>query len=334
MGPENVTGPPCLPGSRTKIHMGIRGLNSFLKWKVPNARTSLVWTKYSGQTWGIDCSSILYRARAANLSPITVLASLLVRMRQAGIRAICIFDGRPPAAKSETVEQRRAVRDAAHKEMAEIRSDMSDRTLTITEKVAMEGRHAALQKKAPVISGGDKDDVKNLLYAAGTQFVTAYGEADDVLAYLCRTGQIQAVISTDMDMLARGVPLLVIPETHDSSVLTAIRLADVLSGLGLTYEMFVDACVLMGTDYSSKGSRPMEPKAAIVAAQKGVDWTVHDPVGRDQLLGTGIQWTEIVSEKQRAKWDLGAPSCEKETLASLVTLHRWPANWYTILGST
>jgi flap endonuclease-1 len=313
--------------------MGIRGLNSFLKWKVPNARTALVWSKYSGQTWGIDCSCILYRARAENLSPITVLASLLVRMRQAGIRAICIFDGRPPTAKSETVEQRRAVREAAHKEMADIRSDMSDRVLTITEKATMEGRHAVLQKKAPVISGTDKDDVKNLLYAAGVQFVTAYGEADDVLAYLCRTAQIQAVISTDMDMLARGVPLLVVPETHDCSVLTAIRTAVVLSGLGLTQEMFVDACVLMGSDYAGKGSQPMDPKAAIAMAQKGVDWTMYDPKGRDLLLGSNIQWTEIVSEKQRAKWDLGAPPHEKETLAELVTLHRWPATWCTILGS-
>ena len=318
--------------------MGIRGLSSFIKWKVPNARTSLNWTKYKGETWGVDCSCILYRARAANLSPITVLASLLVRMRQAGIRAICIFDGRPPAAKADTIETRRVVRQAAHKEMAEIRSDMSERTLTITEKATMEGRHAALQKKAPVISGTDKDDVKNLLYASGTQFVTAYGEADDVLAYLCRTGQIQAVISTDMDMLARGIPLLVIPETHDSSVLTAIRLSDILSGLGLTQERFVDACMMMGSDYSCKGWQSMEPKMAVLEACKGVDWATLDPSGtmkqgRDLLLGSSVEWDDIVSEKQRAKWDLGAPPCEMGTLAELVALHRWPASWSTILGS-
>ena len=318
--------------------MGIRGLNSFIKWQIPNVRTSPNWSKYRGTTWGIDCSCILYRARAANLSPITVLASLLVRLRQAGIRAICIFDGRPPAAKSETIETRRVIRQAAQKEMAEIRADINERDLTISEKVAMETRHAVLQNKAPVISGADKDDVKNLLYGAGVQFITAYGEADDVLAYLCRTGEVQAVVSTDMDMLARGVPLLVIPDTNDTSVLTVIRLADILSGLGLTQIQFVEACMLMGSDYSCKGWQPMDPRVAIPAAHTGINWDEIDPTGvmkqgRDLLMGTNITWNDIVSEKQRAKWSQGAPSVEPANLAALVATHKWPASWSTILGT-
>lgn len=317
--------------------MGIRGLSSFIKWKVPNARTSLVWNRHRGEVWGIDCSCILYRARGANLLPITVLASLLVRMRLAGIRAICVFDGRPPAAKSDTIEHRRVLRQAAQKEMADIRSDINERDLTLTERAALEIRHAALQKKAPVISGVDKDDVKNLLYAAGVQFITAYGEADDVLAYLCRNREMHAVVSTDMDMLARGVPLLVIPETSDTSVLTAIRLADVLNGCGLSWPQFVEACVLMGTDYSCKGWQPMDPRVAIPAARTGVNWDDIDPSGvmkqgRDLLMGN-ITWDDIVSEKQRAKWALGAPPFEPDNLTALVATHKWPVSWAAILGS-
>ena len=319
--------------------MGIRGLSSFIRWKLPNARTSVSWLKHRGEVWGIDCSCILYRARSANLSPITVLASLLVRMRNAGIRAICIFDGRPPAAKSDTVESRRVVRKAVHKEMADIQSELKEQeqTLTLTEKAAMETRHAALQKKAPVVSGSDKDEIKHLLYAAGVQFITAYGEADDVLAHLCRNGTLQAVISTDMDMFARDIPLLIIPETYDTTVLTQLRLADILTGLDLTQNQFVDACVLMGSDYSCKGWQPIEPKAAIAKAREGVVWTIVDPTGTmqkgcDLLSGRDIQWTDIVSEKQRAKWDQGVPVCEPETLAALVREHQWPVSWGTILG--
>ena len=317
--------------------MGIRGLSSFIRWKLPNARTSVTWHKHRGEVWGIDCSCILYRARSANLSPITVLASLLIRMRNADIRAVCIFDGRPPAAKSETVESRRVARKAVHKEMADIQTELKDQTLTLTEKAAMETRHAALQKKAPVVSGSDKDEIKNLLYAAGVQFITAYGEADDVLAHLCRNGILQAVISTDMDMLARGIPLLIIPETYDTTVLTQLRLVDILTGLDLTQNQFVDACVLMGSDYSCKGWQPIEPKTAIAKAREGVDWAILDPTGTmqkgcDLLSGRDIQWTDIVSEKQRAKWDLGAPSCEPETLAALALENRWPVSWGATLG--
>jgi hypothetical protein len=314
--------------------MGIKGLGGFIKWKIPNARKSVTWAGHSGERWGVDCSCLLYRARGAGLSPLTVIASLLVRLRRCGIEPVFIFDGRPPAAKADVVDQRRVFRQAAHKEMADIKVGLEAADLTAGEKSDMERRHADLQKKAPVVTGGDKDEIKKLLYGAGVQFVTASGEADDVLAFLCRTGYLQAVLSTDMDMLPRGVPLLVIPETADATVLTQIKLADVLVGLGLDYPQFVNACMLMGSDYSGSW---LGPKEAVALAKKGFAWSAvgADPSVMEQgvalLSGTGVQWEEIVSEKQRAKWDLGRPPCEAETLTAFATSNGWPTDWVRVL---
>ena len=324
--------------------MGIRGLGGFLKWKVPHAKKTLKWsaTYHKGQRWGLDCSCLLYRARGSGLSPLTVIASLIVRMRSAGVEPVVVFDGRPPVAKTDIIDQRRTVRVAAHKEMAEIEAELSSPELTDSDKITKEQRHAALQKKAPTVSSSEKDALKQFLYAAGVLFVTASGEADDLLAYLARSGDIQAVVSTDTDMLPRGVPVLITPETPDCTVLTEIRLDAVLAGLSLTYSQFVDACMLMGSDYSGRGWRHMEPAVAVAHARKGVDWSSMDVSGSvclalergvDMLMGSGVRWTDLLSEKQLAKWTAGAPPCEPENVAAAAAANGWPATWIPLLSS-
>jgi hypothetical protein len=324
--------------------MGIRGLGGFLKWKVPHSKKTLKWAaSLKGQRWGVDCSCLLYRARGAGLSPLTVIAGLIVRLRSAGVTPVVVFDGRPPASKSDIIDQRRTARVAAHKEMAEIEAELSSPELTDSDKITKEHRHAALQKKAPTVSSSDKDALKQFLYAAGVLFVTASGEADDLLAYLARSDNIQAVVSTDMDMLPRGVAVLVTPETPDCMALTEIRLDSVLSGLGLTYPQFVDACMLMGSDYSGRGWRSMEPAAAVTLARRGVCWSTMDISGSvcltmergvDMLMGTGVRWTDLLSEKQMAKWLAGAPPYESENLAVAAAANGWPATWIPLLASS
>ena len=322
--------------------MGIRGLGGFLKWKVPTARKNIVWSVYAGQRWAIDCSCLLYRAKGSRLSAITVLASLLVRMKAARIEPIVIFDGRTPVVKTETVEARRIVREAAHKEIAELTTVLRDSTLTEGERADREIRAQALQAKAPQVTARDRDDIKKFLYAAGVLFVTAAEEADDVLAYMARMGIINGVVSTDMDMLARGVPLLVVPETPDTSVLSAISLGHVLSELRLRFEQFVNACVLMGTDYTPKGWRTMVPAAAVEIARRGVDWGALDASGGvcialetnvDQLMGVGVSLERLLADSQREKLTAGTPAREADNLTIICEAQGWPADWLCILMS-
>ena len=321
--------------------MGIRGLGGFLKWKVPQARKTLKWPTHQNQRWGIDCSCLLYRARGAGLNPLTVIAGLIVKMRSYKIVPIVVFDGRPPSAKSDILDQRRTVRVAAHKEMAEIEAELSSPELSDQDKITKEHRHAALQKKAPTVSSVEKDALKQFLYAAGVLFVTASGEADDLLAYLARSGDIQAVMSTDTDMLPRGIPVLINPETPDCTVLTEYTLNDVLSGLELTYPQFVDACMLMGSDYSGRGWKSVEPAQAVALARRGIEWSVMDISGArfsdlmergvDMLMGSTVRWNDLLSEKQMAKWTSGAQPYELQNLAAAVVANGWPAVWLTAL---
>jgi hypothetical protein len=322
--------------------MGIRGLGGFIKYKLPCARKTVRWTDHAGEAWGVDCSCLLYRARGASLSTITVLASLIVRMRRAGITPIFVFDGRTPAVKADTVASRRVVRQTAQKEMAELRVEL-DGDVSVRDRADMEQRCAVLQKKAPTLTSGDRDEVKQFLYAAGVLFVTATEEADDVLAYLCREDAIQCVVSTDMDMLARGVPTLVIPETTDASVLTRIALTDVLTGLGLQYPQFVNACMLMGSDYSARSWHSVDPREAVLMARRSdFAWPLVDvsgavcstmEAGANILMGVGVTWDAILSPKQRAKYEAGLPAPEPANVAIVAAANAWPTDWIATLAA-
>lgn len=310
--------------------MGIRGLSKYLRARLPLARRPF---QPSAGFWAIDISCILYRARGVGLHLPTVIASLIVRLRKAGGEPIFVFDGSAPTAKTAVVEKRRADRAATQKEMTALRAELTEKAeKPERERADIEVRIATLQQKAPTVSGSDRDTVKQLLYAAGVLFVTAAGEADDLLGFLDRTGIVAGVISTDMDMLARGVGRLVIPETPDCSVLVELTLSHVLSSLGLTYDHFVNACQLMGSDYTPSEWKTVDPAMAFMSVRQ--PGFVLDPMleeGAAMLRGIGVTFDTLLSEKQRARWLAGAPPAEPTTLTN-IAVAGWPRDWITVLG--
>lgn len=296
--------------------MGIRGLARFLKQRAPAAYTTIApESKAGGERWALDCSCIMYRARAAGLQPVTVIASLICKLRTLGVELLVVFDGKPPTVKATTIDERRAYRTAVQKEIDSL--DPSGNELQIE----------ALQRQIPTVSASDKDAVKQLLYAAGVLFLNASGEADDLLAALYKKGDVTAVISTDMDMLPRGIGRVIIPETADAATLTSVSLDRILSILSLTYEQFVAACVLMGSDYSE---RSMNPHQAILAIQSGRTPLVETDSGK-QLKGEGVILSSLLTGSQDEKRLAGAPPVEPEALATLAATYGWPPGWLVTL---
>lgn len=298
--------------------MGIRGLEHFIHQRVPAAFTA-VTAAPTVETWAIDCSCIMYRARAASLQPVTVLASLIVKLRGLRVEPLVIFDGRPPSAKAATIELRRAQRTIIQNEIIE---------LTELDSSGNEAQITALQRKIPSVSASDKDAVKQLLYAAGVLFLNATGEADDLIAALYKRGDIQAVISTDMDMLPRGIQRLIIPKTSDASTLTCVRLDRILSTLSLTYDQFVAACVLMGSDYSERRMNPHQAVLAVSSSRLGIDL---DSEACRQLKGDHVEWSSLLSPPQEEKRVTGSPPVEPDTLVTMTATYRWPPGWAAIL---
>jgi flap endonuclease-1 len=250
-------------------------------------------------------------------------------MRAANITPIVVFDGKPPVTKTEVLDQRRDQRENAQKEIGalehilDVSANMSQMEKALTEK-----RISTLKSNNPTLSGADRDLVKQLLYGAGVLFVAASGEADDLLGFLARSGTVQAVVSTDMDMLVRGVPFLIIPETPDTTVLTEIMTDTILCHLGLSYDNFVDACVLMGTDYTTFRTKP--PAEAIACVKRGNPFQGLDQAviagAKSALLGSNSVET-LLNSIQLEKFKAGPPPREPETLARMTEEYSWPVTW-------
>lgn len=87
------------------------------------------------------------------------------------------------------------------------------------------------------------------------------GEADKLCAYLLKKGKVGGILSKDKDLLTFGSPYLFTQfgQYRYNSVLkrsephlVTIKLEQILSDLDVTYEQFVDICILAGCDYGPK----------------------------------------------------------------------------------
>jgi flap endonuclease-1 len=220
-----------------------------------------------------------------------MLASLIRALRAWGIEPIFVFDGKSPREKDGTRSARR--RQKAH--IAE-----EDRIYISTE---------------------DRNEVKQLFYALGVLALNAEMEADSLLAFLARRGDIAAVISSDMDFLPRGVPLLLIPNTlTDLTTWRAAALSQLLAAAKLTYDEFVSMCVLMGCDYAPTIPtisyqlaywRIREGRTMLeILAGEGVRTATAWETAVSLLRGEKDRWDTVLSAKQREKWAAGAPPAE------------------------
>ncbi len=81
-------------------------------------------------------------------------------------------------------------------------------------------------------------------------YIFSDAEADPLLANLCKMNIIQAVISEDTDMLAYGTPLIIRDFKFKSNEITVCRMSNILTYLDITYDQFIDWCILLGTDYN------------------------------------------------------------------------------------
>lgn len=103
------------------------------------------------------------------------------------------------------------------------------------------------------VKGSDLDDLVQLFQLTGTPFLQAAGEADHLLADLFKEGLIDGVISEDGDMLAHGVSNLIRgindPKCRRSGVVKHYDLNELLTVWKISYQQFVDVCILAGCDY-------------------------------------------------------------------------------------
>ena len=298
--------------------MGIRGLTGWIRWAAPAALKAPLWASYKNKRVGIDILGFLYKAKANKTHPITYIAHLIAKCREYNILPVPVFDGKPPDEKRETIRQRNEVRLKNDMKRQQLTTDMETADMTAEQRDTLNKEIGALTVSSIYVTTDERDEVKRLLYAAGVIFLNANGEADNVLAYLMRRGELDAVMSNDMDLLARGVNTLLVPEAlsvpGDTTGWIAYDLNTILSNAGLTYLQFLEMCVLMGSDYTNKAkSLPFKTsyftikyKGNLHKALESIHIRDFLPYDRaiDMLNGRNDSADDLMSEKQWLKWSL------------------------------
>jgi len=298
--------------------MGIRGLTGWIRWAAPPAIKTPNWASFAKKRVGIDILGFLYKAKANNTHPITYIAHLIAKCREYNIIPIPVFDGKPPDEKRETIKQRNEARLKNDMKRQQLATDIENVDMTKEQRDTLTKEIGNLTANSVYVTTDERDEVKRLLYAAGVIFLNANGEADNVLAYLMRRGELDAVMSNDMDLLARGVHTMIVPERMgvpgDTTGWIAYELNNILHHAGLTYLQFLEMCVLMGSDYTNKAkSLPFKQsyftikyKGNLHKALESIHITDIVPYDRaiDMLNGRGETAEALMSDKQWMKWSL------------------------------
>jgi 5'-3' exonuclease len=279
--------------------MGIRSFYKWVSWACKSPPLQIEWDQWKHTTVGIDILGFLYSAKQNHTSPVEWVADLIVELRKHAITPLFVFDGKVPQEKTTT----HLVRKRQKEQMTDENRERS--TIHINER----------------------NEIKQLLYASGCLAINAEHEADSVLAYLARENHISAVLTLDTDFLARGVRSVVL---YQRNAWVHYSLPTILSESQLSYDQFVDMCVLMGTDYN--------PSIPTLSYQR-IYWTIryHESEGcmEDLLKREGIRtptlWIQarailkgandslntLLCEKQREKLYEGPPPVEPEFIHNL-----------------
>jgi flap endonuclease-1 len=229
--------------------MGIKNLTALLKNNAPNSIRELKISDLSSKVLVIDISILIYQhiiaIKNTNLdltnkdgtytAHIQGLISKILFLTTNKIKPIFIFDGKPSYLKMKTIKAR------------------SEAKIKVLEKMeeADEEEKMKLSKQTLSIGKQEIEYAKKIIKLLGLPYIDAPEEADPQCAYLIRNKSVYGVFTEDMDLLTFGSNKVYRNLSADKKKsIIEYDLKKILKELDITYEGFVDLCILLGTDYT------------------------------------------------------------------------------------
>eukprot|EP00485_Elphidium_margaritaceum_P004833 CAMPEP_0202687036 /NCGR_PEP_ID=MMETSP1385-20130828/2744_1 /ASSEMBLY_ACC=CAM_ASM_000861 /TAXON_ID=933848 /ORGANISM="Elphidium margaritaceum" /LENGTH=353 /DNA_ID=CAMNT_0049341747 /DNA_START=158 /DNA_END=1219 /DNA_ORIENTATION=- len=233
-----------------------------------------------------------------------------IRMMENGIKPIYVFDGKPPDFKADELAKRKERREKAQQELKEA-EEIGD-----TEKMVQ------MQKRTVKVNGEHIKQVQTLLTFMGVPWYTAPGEAEAQCSQMCADGIVYGAGTEDMDALTFGTTKLIRHLTDSEArklPVLEFDLENVLTGMQVSMQQFIDICILCGCDYCPS-IRGIGPKRALEFVKKwGNIEGVLENVGDDKRYQVPENWMyqkarelfvtpDVTPKAQMPKFDWKAPS--------------------------
>ena len=261
--------------------MGIKNLKNILIAKCSSAIVQRKLNSYNGMIIGVDLSIFLYKYLYRNDDHIEGLTRFILKLLKNNIYPVFVFDGKPPKEKGETLQERKQKREFLFmkKEIIElIRDNDKDDKIVLHNKINdyiqnnnqkfkiqddklqiylsdtfnYDEELEKINKKIIIIKSHHINNAKKLFDLFGVSYIHAPCEAESLLAVLCKKKIIDSCITEDMDILANGSPTFLKNFSADKNYVDEYCLEGILKNLDITYDQFVDLCILCGCDYTSK----------------------------------------------------------------------------------
>ncbi|KAF4674248.1 Rad2 nuclease [Perkinsus chesapeaki] len=286
--------------------MGVKNLLQYLKGCTATNKNI---SEFKGQRVGIDAMCWMHRGAIACCFELvsgkesdkflTFFLRMIALLQGYDVTPVVVFDGCRMPGKAEEEKKRSESRTTAS-ESAKAMIESAG----ITQASQMTGEIRTKCMQAIRITKKMIRKVMCALRALGVEFIVAAYEADAQLGYMYSVGLVDAVISEDSDVLAYGCKLMIakLDQAGDCQVVNFTwalqggskkskesddkrenRLplkelrnkygADLANLRDWTKDMFIDACVLAGCDYSHACNlNGMGIKTAMKLINKYRDW--------------------------------------------------------------
>jgi len=254
--------------------MGIIGLTKLLKENAKSSFKEHPLNYYHGRKIAIDASMFLYQFMIAvrtedgkaftnesgeETMHLNGLFYRTIKFLELGIKPLYVFDGKAPDLKSDELDKRRAIQTDALEKVKEA-EEAGD---TETAK--------KYTKRSVRITSQHNDDAKKLLTLMGVPYLEAPCEAEAQCAQLQKKDLVYAVATEDMDTMTFGSERLLRNFNASESKklpIVEISLSSALKELEINMSQFVDLCILLGCDYTSK-IKNLGPKKSLNMIKKG-----------------------------------------------------------------
>lgn len=262
--------------------MGIKNLNQFLKnlKNINNIIHSEIHiSEYSYKKIAIDLSNFMYKYKFVyGDNWMSAFIQLVACLRKNEVHCVFIYDNTATKDKKNEQDRRRLVREKdkqkimsldndfknyqetgiiseeLHKLSERLNSDQPKRLLSSSikqnEMKIVELHIEKIKNRTIDIKKEDFELSKTLLNLLGVPYYVAYCEAETMCSDLCKRGIVDAVLSEDSDVLAYGSPYLLNNINTTKETCIKVDFNNILKELELTYDSFLDMCIMCGCDYN------------------------------------------------------------------------------------
>lgn len=259
--------------------MGIKGLRDLIKreFKTRSFEDICPSSDFHGKCIAIDASIYLYIYKCTYgqdfLKPFETMINIF---KDENISLIFVFDGQHPEEKLAEQKKRNSQRELQKKKLKDLSDDLekykhdgkiSDNLQKAHDKYLYKNSsYKNLTKFSYFIAKNSLEKIKNniidltpqdilglkdLLDMYDVKYFHARGEAEVIASSMVKQKIVDAVMTRDSDALACGATTIITNVNLYSKELTVINFQNILTTFNLSYESWLDLCIMCGTDYNT-----------------------------------------------------------------------------------